>query len=181
MSMNAINSEHILKNYGGNNVNSLNHILEFDVDDELHLLQNSQYFDAKIDQLKIKIQQYKNDNCEFSAICLQETWLDSNADTSLLQIDDYTLIPQGKTCSETNTHVTIGNINRPPRDVNENYQQFTDEFTRQLAKFQKSKWEVIIAGDYNIDMLKINNKPKITEYFDSILEHSFFPEDHIPY
>ena len=197
MSMNAINSENILHNYGGNNVNSLNHILEYDVEDELHLLQNSQYFDdetllkqlatktntfkilnlncqsfnAKIDQLKIKIQQYKNDNCEFSAICLQETWLDSNADTSLLQIDDYTLIPQGKTCSahgglliylhkhytykhlvsetsniwegqfikvtdeETNTHVTIGNVYRPPRDVNENYQQFTEEFTRQLAKF----------------------------------------------
>ena len=148
---------------------------------------------------------------------LQATWLDSNADTSLLQIDDYTLISQGTTCSshgglliylhkhykythlvgetsniwegqfirvtdeETNTHVTIGNIYRPPRDVNENYQQFTEEFTRQLAKFQKSKGEVIIAGDYNIDLLKINNKPKITEYFDSILEHSFFPKNHIPY
>ena len=74
-------------------------------------------------------------------------------------------------------HVTIGNIYRPPRD--ENYQQFTEEFTRQLAKFQKSKGEVIIAGDYNID-LKINNKPKITEYFDSILEDSFFPKNHIP-
>ena len=61
----------------------------------------------------------------------------------------------------------------PPRDVNENYQQFTEEFTRQLAKLQKSRGEVSIAGDYNIDLLKINNKPKITEYFDSILEHSF--------
>ena len=45
MSMNAINNENILRNYGGNNVNSLNHILEFDGDDELHLLQKSQYFD----------------------------------------------------------------------------------------------------------------------------------------
>ena len=85
------------------------------------------------------------------------------------------------TDEETNTHVTIGNIYRPPRDVNGNYQQFTEEFTRHLAKFQKSKGEVIIAGDYNIDMLKINNTPKIAEYFDSILEPSFFPEDHIPY
>ena len=91
--MNAINSKNILQNYGGNNVNSLNHILEFDSDDDLHLLQQSQYFDdeslvkqlakktntfkilslncqsinAKIDQLKIKLQQYKNGNCEFSA------------------------------------------------------------------------------------------------------------------
>ena len=52
------------------------------------------------------------------------------------------------TDEETNTHVTIGNIFRQPRDGNENYQQFTEEFTRQLAKFQKSKGEVIIAGDY---------------------------------
>ena len=58
--------------------------------------------------------------------------------------------------------------------------QFTVEFTRQLAKFQKSKGEVIIAGDYNIDLLKINNKPKITEYFDSILEHSFSPKITFP-
>ena len=32
-----------------------------------------------------------------------------------------------------------------------------------------SKGEVIIAGDYNIDLLKINNKPNITEYLDSII------------
>ena len=38
------------------------------------------------------------------------------------------------TVEETNTHVTIGNIYIPPRYVNENYQQFTEEFTRQLAK-----------------------------------------------
>ena len=85
MSMNAINGENILHNYGGNNVSSLNYILEFDGDDELHLLQKSQYFDdesllkttgqktnafkilslncqsinAKIDQQNIKIQKYK--------------------------------------------------------------------------------------------------------------------------
>ena len=45
MSMNATKSENILHNYGGNNVNSLNHILEFDGDYELHLLQKSQYVD----------------------------------------------------------------------------------------------------------------------------------------
>ena len=44
MSMNAINSENILQNDGGNNVSSLNHILVFDGDDELHILQKSQYF-----------------------------------------------------------------------------------------------------------------------------------------
>ena len=34
-----------------------------------------------------------------SAFCLQETWLDEESDTSLFQIDGYTLICQGKICS----------------------------------------------------------------------------------
>ena len=59
--MNAINSENILQNYGGNNVNSLNHILEFDSDDELHLLQKSQYFDDEslVKQLTKKTNTFK--------------------------------------------------------------------------------------------------------------------------
>ena len=61
MSMNAINSENILQIYGGNNVNSLNHILEFDVENELHLLQNSQYFDDEtlLKQLATKTNTFK--------------------------------------------------------------------------------------------------------------------------
>ena len=108
MSMNAINSENILHNYGGNNVNSLNHILEFDVDDELHLWQNSQYFDddtllkqlatktntfkilslncqsinAKIDQLKIKIRLHSYTTRQN----VQRSWWTPNVSTQTLSI-----------------------------------------------------------------------------------------------
>ena len=94
-------------------------------------------------------------NFKFSAICLQESWL-STDDISPFQLDGYTCISQGKTCSnkggliiyinETfkykplqNTHryetwegqyiqvhgglskkIIIGNIYRPPKDLNEN-------------------------------------------------------------
>ena len=145
-----------------------------DTNDEPQFVQNSNYFDdtslvkklstktnsfnVQIDQLKIKLKQWKNLNCEFSVICLQETWLSDNSDTSLIQIDNYTLISKGKTCSthgglliylyntyhyktiltniksdiwegqfisvtteQTNKKITIGNIYRPPRDINENY------------------------------------------------------------
>ena len=51
--------------------------------------------------------------------------------------------------------ITIGNIYRPPRDINENYQKFIHEFTKVLTELQGSKGEVVIAGDYNIDLLKI--------------------------
>ena len=133
------------------------------------------------------------ENFKFSAICSQETWLSDNSDTSLIQIDIYTLISKGKTCSahgcliylhntchyttilinipmghmgrttqQTNkqNHNIIGNIYRLPRDIN-NYQKFIDEFTKVLTELQKSKGEVVIAGHYNIDLLKIGNRPMI--------------------
>ena len=51
---------------------------------------------ATFDQLNIKVQQLKGNGYEFSAIFLQETWLSSDSDTSLLKIDGYNLISQGK-------------------------------------------------------------------------------------
>ena len=44
---------------------------------------NCQSINAKFDQRNIKVQQLKNNGYEFSAICLQETWLSSDSDTSL--------------------------------------------------------------------------------------------------
>ena len=41
----------------------------------------------------------KENNFEFSAICLQESWLDENSYLSLLQLNNYTCISQPKYCS----------------------------------------------------------------------------------
>ena len=46
------------------------------------------------------IESLRNFNFEFAAICLQETWLDQNADLSLLQLTNYQCISQGKHCSQ---------------------------------------------------------------------------------
>ena len=62
---------------------------------------NIQSINAKFDQLLIYINQLKDDDCEFEVICLQETWLGNEHDTSLLQIDNYNLIT--KPCRAT-TH-----------------------------------------------------------------------------
>ena len=35
----------------------------------------------------------------FSAVCLQETWLTSHVDVSLLQLEGYTMISRGRQCS----------------------------------------------------------------------------------
>ena len=57
----------------------------------------------------------------------------------------------------TNKKITIGNIYRPPRDINENYEQFNKEFTEFLSRLQKTKGEVVIVGDFNIDLLKVEH------------------------
>ena len=54
--------------------------------------------------------------------------------------------------------VIMGNIYRPPRDLNVNYKQFIDEFSLLLSTFDQNNSEVIIAGDFNINLLKINQK-----------------------
>ena len=76
--------------------------------------------------------------------------------------------------------IILGNIYRPPRDINENYRQFIDEFTTVLAKLERSHSDVIIAGDFNIDLLKIHEKPIFGDNFDAITGHSFFPKITLP-
>ena len=51
-------------------------------------------------KLKLKYSKYTTmERTEIHAICLQETWLSENSDTSLLHIDGFNLIMQGKICS----------------------------------------------------------------------------------
>ena len=88
-----------------------------DYDNETEVINQSPYFD---DEHLIKCQQNNHNSflifslncqslndvcvfetceCEISAFCLQETWLGEDYDTSLLQIEGYSLISQGKLCS----------------------------------------------------------------------------------
>ena len=161
---------------------------------------------------------FKRNGCTFSAVCLQESWLSDDSDTSLFQLDGYNLISQGKLCStrggliiylkdtikyklidiEANSNIwegqfieieqenvgnkkiILGNVYRPPRDTNENYNQFINEFVPILSDYGKSKSDVILAGDYNIDLLKILEKPVFSEYFDAVSALNFFPKITLP-
>ena len=61
---------------------------------------NCESINAKFDQLNIYINLFASNGCELHAIRLQETWLSSDADTSLLELEGYTLISKGKHISE---------------------------------------------------------------------------------
>ena len=45
------------------------------------------------------MEKLKYNYCFFGAICLQETGLSDKSDTSLLRLDGYNLISQGKICT----------------------------------------------------------------------------------
>ncbi len=46
-----------------------------------------------------------------------------------------------------------------------------------LNLLQKKKSEVILYGDINVDLLKINDKQIISDYFDILTNHSFYLPD----
>ena len=60
---------------------------------------NIQSIHAKFDQLQILLNELKQHQFEFSAICLQETWLSDDSDLRLIQIPGYTMISQGSICT----------------------------------------------------------------------------------
>ena len=55
-----------------------------------------------------------------------------------------------------------------------------NEFSETLDYLQNQKREIIIAGDYNIDLLRLKEKPMFNEYFDSVLGSGFFPKITLP-
>ena len=64
----------------------------------------------------------------------------------------------------TNKDIIIINIYRPPNDIQQHYKTFIDEFAKLLSCFDKSNSEIIITGDLNIDLLKINQRPIFSEF-----------------
>lgn len=116
----------ILLNFGGVIRNNLNHLLQNvdDLENAISIVSDSPYIEtnnlseylkpcahafsilglnilnAKFDKLKMLIDDLADDKFEFSAICLQETWVEgTDPDVSVYSLDNYICIPLGATCS----------------------------------------------------------------------------------
>ncbi len=74
------------------------------------------------------------------------------------------------------TNIIIRNIYRPANELVDSYTEFIDEFTHILNNLESSNSDVIIVGDFNIDLLKIIDKPNVSQYFDMLTNHSFIPK-----
>ena len=63
--------------------------------------------------------------------------------------------------------IILGNIYRPPRDNNSNKQikYFLEPMSSIIELISKENSNVICCGDYNIDLLKLEERKKFQEYF----------------
>ena len=68
----------------------------------------------------------------------------------------------------------IGNIYKPAKDNNaNNINTFTMEIEPVLQELSSSSAEVLICGDYNINLLKLTGESYLADFFDMMLGHSF--------
>ena len=76
----------------------------------------------------------------------------------------------------------VGNIYRPPRRNNNNViiDQFLGEFLPFITKLSDKYNSVILSGDFNIDLLKINEREKYAHFLDSMLSLGLVPKITFP-
>lgn len=81
-----------------------------------------------------------------------------------------------------NRPLTIGNIYRPPHNNNSNdhIQNFLTEITPILDVIQKENSYAALVGDFNINLLHINEREKFAEYFDLFCTNNFLPKITLP-
>ena len=127
---------------------------------------NCQSINAKIDNLKLVLNQYADSDCELQAICLQETWLADDSDTSLLQLDGYHLISKGKTCSSHGGLLIYlkNNLKFEIIDIINDCNIWEEQFIRLCKNNLKDTWVAInevICRNYRTNLpeiFKINGK-----------------------
>ena len=76
--------------------------------------------------------------------------------------------------------VILGNVYRLPRETSTDHKTFIDEFSPILAHLEQSHSEVIIAGDFNINLLDIKTKNKVLTFYNYFTTIGFLPEITFP-
>ena len=180
---------------------------------------NCQSLFAKFDQLNILINILKDKGVVFNAICLQETWINEDMDTSIFHIDGYSMISNCRRCSNHgglaifldsrfnyrtlsindptaiameqqfveidleapgSKPIIIGNIYRLPRQTSAEIEQFINNFSETLSILTNRNNEVVLCGDFNLNLLRIKDDSGISNFFDTLMSNSFVPKITVP-
>ena len=80
-----------------------------------------------------------------------------------------------KICLNNKQKLAILNVYRPPRNNNSNFQDFFLEFIPKLNGLLLSNKEMVIVGDFNINLVQSSNNKNITDYLDHMFNLELFP------
>ena len=81
---------------------------------------------------------------------------------------------------KTQTKLIMGNIYRLPRETNCDYDTFIEQLSMLLDRFEMNPQSFALFGDFNIDLLKIREKPKVNEFFEFMMARGFIPKITMP-
>ena len=78
--------------------------------------------------------------------------------------------------------ITVCNIYKPPRNNNNNANitAFLDLYKPIIQTIARGNSDVIIAGDTNINLLKIRERQKFSDYLHLLVNNSFIPKINLP-
>ena len=164
---------------------------------------NIQSINAKFSELETLVEELHNVQFKFNVICLQECWISDQTDACIFQIPGYDCVAQGKSSSERGGLITyvdnlfefevrqsineyelwegqiiqvkggclrkeiiVGNIYRPPRTF--------------VQALDNTNLNIVLGGDFNINLLKINESETCCEFFDLLTSQSLFPNITLP-
>ena len=74
----------------------------------------------------------------------------------------------------------IFNVYRPPSSTVQQIDSFLQEYLEEINKLQSSKNEMIILGDFNINLLHLEKNIKLYEFFDLMISLHFLPKITFP-
>ena len=114
------------------------------------------------------------------------TYIRQEYKASVLDLYTPSQIWEGQFLSITGGHLerpmTLCNLYKPPHNNNNNsnIKKFLDAFTPILNTVTRSSADVLSVGDLNIDLLKVGEREKFSEYLDLLLGSGLLPQISIP-
>lgn len=80
---------------------------------------------------------------------------------------------------QVNKKIMLGNFYRPPRPTNEHIYNFINDLNQIFDKIKIYKY-IVLAGDFNINLLKCKENSSINDFVDNILSNGFLPKITVP-
>ncbi len=79
------------------------------------------------------------------------------------------------TADSLKRNIVLGNVYRPPRHLVDDYRKLNEDFIPVINEYINGNFEFIIMGDTNVNLLNINEKEVISDFFDAVTGQSIYP------